>query len=366
MSGAQAIGLAVLAAMAAGAAHAAETPDMIVFSLRQWQGEYATSDIPGGVAITPFTSALYVVPADGSAPPRRLIDVNGRADAPAYTPDGQSILFQAPADGHAQIFRCRADGTDLRSLTGAMQPPADRYGRSLSRDGKRLAFTVHDGETGRVAVMDADGSNPFLIAPDIGYHYMAEISPDGQSVAFAHTAKGYVLAIKHLDTGELRTLTPDLPESYCPQFTPDGKTLVFFRRDGDIYSISVDGTNLRRLTNGNNYVEFRLSASDAHGSSDPPALSPDGTRIAYLARRDGIPQVHTMRLDGSEQKQLTCGEKPCGRVAWSPEGTRLAFVSWTEKHPQLFVIPAAGGTPRQLTDLDGAVYMLAWQPRPTQ
>ncbi len=338
---------------------------MIVFSLRQWEGEYATSDVPGGVAATPFTSALYVVPADGSAPPRRLIDVGGRADAPAYTPDGQFIVFQAPADGQAQIFRCRADGSDLRNLTGAHQPPADRFGRSMSRDGRRLAFIVHEGQIGRVAIMNADGSDPFLIAPDIGYHYMAEISPDGQSVAFAHTARGYVICLKHLDTGELLTLTPDLPESFCPQFTPDGKTLVFFRRDGDVYSVGADASNLRRLTTGSQHVEFRLSPRDQHGSSDPPAISPDGARIAYIAVRDGVEQVHTMRLDGSQQTQLTFGPQPCGRVTWSPDGTRLAFVSWTGRYPQLFVMPADGGTPRQLTDLPGAVHWLAWRPNPS-
>ena len=355
------IGLAILAA----ASLAAGADDMIVLSLRQWQGEYATSDIPGGVAATAFTSALYAVPADGSAPPRRLLDVDGRADAPEYSPDGQLIYFQAPADGHAQIFRCRADGTDVQNLTSAHQPPGDRFGRSISRDGKRLVFIFHDGQIGRVGIMNADGTDPFLIAPDIGYHYMAELSPDGQSVAFSHTAKGYVLALKRLDTGTLTTLTPDLPESYCPQFTPDGKTLVFFRRDGDVYSINVDGSNLRRLTNGNAYVEFRLSPTDQHGSSDPPALSPDGKRIAYVAVRNGIPQVHVMDLDGSGQRQLTFRATPCGRVAWSPDGQRLAFVSWTGKYPQLFVIPAAGGEPRQLTDLPGAVHWLAWQPTST-
>jgi len=335
---------------------------MIVFSLRQWQGDYATSDAPGGVAVTPFTSALHLVPADGHAPPRKIIDIASRADAPGYAPDGQFIYFQAPVAGRAHIFRCREDGADLLNLTATHQPPGDRFGRSISRDGKRVVFIFHDGQIGRVGIMNTDGSDPVLIAPDIGYHYMAELSPDGLSVAFSHTAKGYVLALKRLDTGVLTTLTPDLPESYCPQFTPDGKTLVFFRRDGDVYSINADGSNLKRLTTGNHYVEFRLSPTDQHGSSDPPAISPDGKRIAYIAVRDGIPQVHVMNLDGTDQRQVTSRATPCGRVAWSPDGQRLAFVSWVGKYPQLFVVPAADGEPQQLTQLDGAVHSLCWKP----
>lgn len=336
---------------------------MIVFSVRQWEGEYATSDRPGGVDTTPFSSAIHVVPADGSAPPRRVIAVDGYGEAPRYAPDGRWIYFQAPVAGVWHIFRCREDGSELRNLTADHQPPGDRYGLSLSADGSRVVYTYHDGAIGRVGIMDADGGNPYLIAPDIGYHYMAAMSPEGRSVVFAHTARGYVLARKRLDTGELLTLTPDLPESFCPQFTPDGQAIVFFRRDGDYYRVAPDGSNLRRLTQGCQHRQFALSASDEHGSSDPPAISPEGTRVAYIARREGIPQVHVMDLDGGNQRQLTFRPGPCGRLAWSPDGTRLAFVSWVGETVQLFVMPAAGGQPRQITAVQGAVYWVDWKPQ---
>ncbi|MBI2299414.1 MAG: PD40 domain-containing protein [Armatimonadetes bacterium] len=333
-------------------------PGMIVYSVRHWEGDFSTDNGPP----TPFTSAIYTVPADGAAEPRRVIDVEGRGDAPRFSPDGRWIYFQAPHGGHHQIHRCRTDGSALQDLTGGLQPAVDRFGCQLSRDGTKLAYIEHDGQTGRVGIMNADGSAPHLIAPDIGYHYMAELSPDNRSVAFAHTAQGYVLALLHLDTGELTSLKPDLPDSYCPQFTPDGRAIVFFRRDGDVYRIDPDGGNLRRLTDGNQYVEFRLGLGDKHGSSDPPAISPDGARIAYMARRDGVPQVHVMNLDGTGQRQVTHRPTPCGRVRWSPDGRQLAFVSWTDAFPQLFVVPAEGGEPWQLTHADGAVYWLDWSP----
>lgn len=343
--------------------HAESDRDMIVFSVRQWEGEYATADRPGGVNTTPFSSAIYLVPADGSSPPQKVVDVGGRAEAPVCSPEGQWIYFQAPVDGVGHIFRCRDDGSEPRNLTADHQPPGDRYGRSLSADGTKVVFTYHDGEIGRVGVMDADGGNPYLIAPDIGYHYMAEMSPDGRSVVFAHTAEGYVLALKRLDTGELLTLTPGLTECFCPQFTPDGQTIVFFRRDGDYYRVSPDGTKLRRLTEGCQHRQFTLSARDEHGSSDPPAISPDGKRMAYIAQRDGVPQVHVMDLEGGNQRQVTFRPTPCGRLAWSPDGERLAFVSWVGDTVQLFVVPAAGGEPRQITQVEGAVYWVDWKPR---
>src|SRR5262249_32762514 len=145
------------------------------------------------------------------------------------------------------------------------------------------------------------------------------------------------------------------------QFTPDGKTIVFIRRDGDVYRIEADGRNLRRLTEGGSHVEFKLSAKDQHGSTDGPHVSPDGKRIAYVAVKDGGPNVCIMNLDGTKQRQLTFRKTPCGRVRWSPDGSRLAFVSFEGQYPQLFVVATKGGEPRQLTRLEGAVYFINWK-----
>ena len=138
--------------------------------------------------------------------------------------------------------------------------------------------------------------------------------------------------------------------------------IVFVRRDGDVYRVDADGKNLQRLTEGDRYVEFKLSAKDKHGSTDGPQISPDGKQIAYLAVKDGVANVCVMNLDGREQRQLTSRKTPCGRVRWSPDGKQIAFVSFEDKYPQLFVVAAKGGEPRQLTQLEGAVYFVCWKP----
>src|SRR5258706_16407995 len=120
---------------------------------------------------------------------------------------------------------------------------------------------------------------------------MADMSPTNVRVVFSGPARGYRLLLATLPNGKSRELTPDHPECFVPHFTPDGKTIVFLRRDGDVYRVDADGKNLRRLTEGNRYVEFKLSARDQHGSTDGPHLPPDGQRIAYLPLRDGVAHV---------------------------------------------------------------------------
>lgn len=237
----------------------------------------------------------------------------------------------------------------------------DAFGYGLSRDDAKLVFTVHDGSSGRVVVANPDGSSPALVAPKLGYIYMAQIAPKNDRVVFSGPARGYRLQIAALPDGKPLELTPDHTECFVPRFTPDGKTIVFVRRDGDIYRVDADGKNLKRLTEGNKYVEFRLSPKDAHGSTDGPDVSPDGKQIAFIAFKDGVPQVHVIDIDGANRRQVTTRKTPCGRVQWSPDGKHLSFVSFEGKYPQLFVVSAEGGAPKQLTKLDGGVIFAHWK-----
>jgi hypothetical protein len=101
---------------------------------------------------------------------------------------------------------------------------------------------------------------------------MAALSPAGDRVVFSGPARGYRLQLAAIPDGRPVKLTPDHPECFVPQFTPGGKTVVFVRRDGDVYRVGADGTVFWRLTEGNRYVEFRLSAKDRRGSTDGPGV----------------------------------------------------------------------------------------------
>lgn len=352
------------AGKAASVGGAAIASAEIVISVRRWEGDFATKDIPGGVQVTPTTGSIYLVPTDDSQV-KLVSQPGGSADHPMFSPNGEWIYYQSNRGGSTQIYRCRPDGEDTACLSdmGRLgKYSKDAYGYSFCQDSSRFLLTVHDGQIGRLALLNADGSGPLVLFPDFGYVYMGALSPDGKHVVASGPARGYRLLYGDIDGQAPRVLTPDHPDSYAPQFTPEGKSLIFLRRDGDIYRVDVDGTNLKRLTEGNQYVEFRLSAGDLHGSTDGPSLSPDGTKIAYVARRNNIPNVFVMNSDGTGQTQLTFHEHPCGRVQFSPDGNWIAFVSFVGKFPQLYVISRDGKDERQLTDLDGAVYMLKWRP----
>lgn len=341
----------------------------LVFSSRRWEGEFFTNDTPGQEGRTEVTGAIYRINSDGTGL-QKIVELGGRTEYPIPGPDGEWVFFQSNVTGRSQVYRCRWDGSEVTNLTeGNPLGPEwlESYGITLSADGKQLIYTVHNGEIGRVVIANSDGSDPRFVAPQLGYTYMTAISPQGDRIAFSGPARGYRLLIADLPEGEPRLLTPDHPESFAPQFTPDGKTILFFRRDGDLYRVEAAGGEPQRLTEGNGYVEFRLSKKDQHGSTDGPQLSPDGSTIAYMVDREGVSNIHLIGIDGTGRRQLTHRTTNCGRVRWSPDGKRLAFVSFIEgsKYPQLFIIDVEGGEPHQVTNIDEAVYFPQWSPEQT-
>jgi len=62
-------------------------------------------------------------------------------------------------------------------------------------------------------------------------------------------------------------------------------------------------------------------------SSYAPSLSPDGTRVAFLSNRGGLPQVWIAEIDKvAPPKQIGTFEDPVSGVDWSPDGQWLALL----------------------------------------
>ena len=129
----------------------------------------------------------------------------------------------------------------------------------------------------------------------------------------------------------------------APHWVPDGRSLVFIsevgERMGDIYRMNLDGSGRRRLTD--------------HAAIDgAPAVSPDGTRIAFESERDGNSEIYVMDVDGRNVRRLTSHPARDSSPAWSPDGQRLAFTSDRENRASadVWIMNADGTGLERITD----------------
>lgn len=80
-----------------------------------------------------------------------------------------------------------------------------------------------------------------------------------------------------------------------------------------------------------------------------PALSPDGSAVAFASDRSGSFEIYLVGLaPGSQEIALTRDGKNNMQPAWSPDGRWIAFYSRNDSG--LWVVPSTGGTPRRLID----------------
>jgi dipeptidyl aminopeptidase/acylaminoacyl peptidase len=115
-------------------------------------------------------------------------------------------------------------------------------------------------------------------------------------------------------------------------------------------------------------VTRRQRIEDLTGFAVPehPALSPDGTRTAYVLRttKDDRDERALWVVDDDGPRQLTRGSADTA-PAWSPDGTRLAFLRATDGPAQLWVLPT-GGEPEQVTTLPLGAGAPHWSPDGTR
>jgi len=131
---------------------------------------------------------------------------------------------------------------------------------------------------------------------------------------------GALVALVNARFGTLRTEVAAAQQGptrhLSPRWSRDGLHLLFTAnlenaRRFDVYGIGIDGSGLVKVS------------EDAREGT----WSPDGTRMAFSAMRDGQLDIFVMNRDGSDVRRLTTTPDMDYAPVWSPDGGRIVFVS---------------------------------------
>jgi Tol biopolymer transport system component len=350
------------------------------------------------IAVTALLAALLVTPALGIGD-RLLSLIQGKpsrldVQAPAWSPDGRTIVFVSWRDRNGEIYAMDADSSSPRNLT---QDPAQDVRPAWSPDGRRIAFVTRRDGNSEVYVMNADGGEKRNLTRDRASDDYPTWSPDGRKIAFLRCSdsplscvtlsNSYQLYVVNADGSGLRRLplnptgsyrypiryplvwSPDGRTIYSGRYlvstdgsgsrwlsyipltavwSPDGRRIAFARPRGrtepgpccysahsDIYVMDADGSGTRKLTHN--------ALQNAE-----PAWSPDGRKIAFRSTRNGNRDIYVMNADGSGKRNLTRNAAWDSRPSWSPDGQKIAFVSNRDGRLEAHVMNADGSGQRRL------------------
>jgi hypothetical protein len=174
----------------------------------------------------------------------------------AFGAGGTLLLTVATGQNTSQIYSVAADREPAALTTGA----GDKQLADTNVDGTSTIFTVRTGSGGRGRSTGA-GQSPAMFG--------VVVLPEGRAVTTAGTA---------------------------PSFSADGKSLTYVRREGREYQVVVAASN---------DPAHATVVRSGPERADAPALSPDGSRVAYqlMPREDW--EIYIASREGRDETRVT-------------------------------------------------------------
>ncbi len=204
--------------------------------------------------------------SDGASTEVRLTLSEGTSMAAALSPDGQTIVI----DLLGALWTLSSDGG---RATRILEDGYDAHAPAWSPDGHRIAFQAYRDSTWNIWMMNRDGSGLRRVTSGPFDDREPHWSPDGLSIAFSSDRNGnYDVWTLTLATSALQPISSGDANEFAPAWSPDGREIAYVsdRRERGVYAATVSSRAERRLQ-----ADTRTMAA--------PSWSLDGQRIAYTA-----------------------------------------------------------------------------------
>jgi len=253
---------------------------------------------------------IYLIEVGGSTE-RQLTTLPDGACQPAWSPDGEALLFVSPCAEKENSY----PGASIYSLNmtdGNVTPLIAAIGGVFSPDWSNsgIAFTRQEFDQPRVWVAHSDGRNPQQISQENAIDSQPNWSPDGERIVLLNNSRGAPMLFWVFKDGSLPSSRPDpvsrshVPNS--PDWSPAGDVIAYIAEQ-QVWIVAWDakGYGAQQLT--------------VLGPNDDPDFSPDGGWIAIESWREGANhEIYIMTSNGSQQTRLTTDPGLDYQPAWRP------------------------------------------------
>jgi Tol biopolymer transport system component len=252
---------------------------------------------------------------------KELLAVSGNAYWLRWSPDRKHLRFTILDSSEAtSIWEATADGRELHRV------PLNRPGTShpccgsWTPDGRYFIFQVRANNTyhiwarqEQIGFFGSSSSDPVLLTSGPLNYRGPLLSRDGKRL-FVRTEnpKAELVRLDSL-SGPYASIVAGISPRIAA-FSRDGLWLAFGSlTDNNLWRCRADGTDCRQLTSGLQQCAM-------------PSWSPEGRRIAFMARRFGQNwHVFIVSSDGDALEEMPLQGESNGDPDWSPNGNELIF-----------------------------------------
>jgi len=240
------------------------------------------------------------------------IALGGSLQNPAFSPDGNSIVF-----------------TNFRN--GYNVKPADLY--------------IYNLQSGQITTLVSDGSGNVNLP---GATWNNSIN----SIIFSSSRDPhdeiYIIPENGTTGDEVKITDRRSTVSYEPSISPDGQWVVFESHELDVEDNGI--VTKFKIDGSSEYIRLTSSTDDCR----QPNWSPNGDKILYQKFEAGQWDIWIMDTDGANQFKVTSGTGDKTDACFTQDGQYIIFsTDFDLELVNIYRITVTGGTPERLSNYSG-------------
>jgi TolB protein len=192
---------------------------------------------------------LYITDLRQSQTTKLLSNRKGINMAPAWSPDGRTMVLTLSFEGNPDLYLLSSQGEILDRLTNG---EGVNVSPSYSPDGRQIVFVSDRTGKPNLYLMDLASKRVQRLTFTGSENAEPSWSPKEDLIVYSSLTDGLyqICTIKPVSGASATVVTKDLMNNENPAWSPDGNQIVFSKRVGGIYKVYVimkNGTFERQL-----------------------------------------------------------------------------------------------------------------------
>ena len=296
-------------------------------------------------------SSIWIIDTDGNNHQKLTSNIHNES-TPRWSPDGKRIAFFSSSDDEngSEIYIYWVDSKQYSVISQLDKSPKNL---KWSPSGKYIGFSMFVPDNVLTLVSPPKKPKDATWAPPARITDRLKHESDGSGYidkGFSHLF--YISA----DGGAPIQVTSEPYNHRSFDWSKDSKELIFSSnytenweydfRNSEMYSIKIDGSNLKQLTS-------------RKGPDYGGVFSPDGRKIAYLGYDDKVQtyqvnKLYLMNADGSNKKEIVTNlDRNISSLKWLSDGKGLYYKYDNHGNGKIGYVALSGKTKKIADNLGG-------------